>query len=741
MACRHPELAWILLTLIAAMPAAAPAAVIHKDVAELTTEAQQIVLGDVIEVTSFWDDDRALIKSRIVVQTSMYLLGEGAGLEVLEMSGGTVDDLTLTVSVLPRFEVGDHVLLFLGPSEIRLVGSFQGAFLTDGQQVVQMGPGCVRTIPETTQPLSMLLEQVQRALPAGVSLPEVLPGGTSFTLPPAERYAFCGPNWNYMACPMGENYVINPNCVDASAGDAASQITQIQNGVAAWNNAGAAFEFTYGGQSSQAAVQYNNVNLIFFSTSPPDGGGYVAAVFYWANGNNMLECDLVFNDLNYTWWNGSGSCGGNKMDIWNIATHELGHWLCLADLYGYGDSEKTMYGYVDYCETKKRTLHSDDIAGITAIYGTPDSTAPTPNPMTWSSPPAPTSVVAIAMTATTATDSQNPPVRYFFNFVSGGSGGNDSTWQTGTSYTDTGLTGNTAYTYRVKARDDACVPNETAYSTEVTTATYIQTPTGVTFGTVTDSTIDLQATGTLSNLTLGQSGVYFDSTTVGGDGGINEWVQVNTDTATGLLPNTQYAFRARARNQNAVETGWCPSAGKYTLASVPAAPTLSNVTATTMNLDVNPNANPAATEFAVQCASTSDGTWNGMYVTAAGSPSATSVWQTDALWGNVLVQGLSSGVQYCFHVKARNADLIETGFSAPACAQTTSTLTYGDLNCDGNVDFSDINPFVLALASPAQYQQSYPSCNILNGDINQDGAVDFADINPFVNCIVTGQCP
>ena len=56
----------------------------------------------------------------------------------------------------------------------------------------------------------------------------------------------------------------------------------------------------------------------------------------------------------------------------------------------------------------------------------------------------------------------------------------------------------------------------------------------------------------------------------------------------------------------------------------------------------------------------------------------------------------------------------------------------GDLNCDGRVDFGDINPFVLALSDPAGYARQYPECDIMNGDINDDGRVDFGDINPFV---------
>jgi hypothetical protein len=67
------------------------------------------------------------------------------------------------------------------------------------------------------------------------------------------------------------------------------------------------------------------------------------------------------------------------------------------------------------------------------------------------------------------------------------------------------------------------------------------------------------------------------------------------------------------------------------------------------------------------------------------------------------------------------------------------TLDYGvlrgDLNCDGSVDFGDINPFVLYLSSNALWQTTYPTCSVLNGDINGDGTygqASFGDINPFV---------
>ncbi len=61
----------------------------------------------------------------------------------------------------------------------------------------------------------------------------------------------------------------------------------------------------------------------------------------------------------------------------------------------------------------------------------------------------------------------------------------------------------------------------------------------------------------------------------------------------------------------------------------------------------------------------------------------------------------------------------------------------GDMNCDGSVDFGDINPFIQALTDPAAWEQAYPGCPLSNGDINGSGAMGFDDINPFI-ALLTG---
>ena len=61
----------------------------------------------------------------------------------------------------------------------------------------------------------------------------------------------------------------------------------------------------------------------------------------------------------------------------------------------------------------------------------------------------------------------------------------------------------------------------------------------------------------------------------------------------------------------------------------------------------------------------------------------------------------------------------------------------GDANCDGVVDFGDINPFVLLMTSQWLWELTYPDCFLENGDCNYDGSVNFGDINPFIQILST----
>ena len=61
----------------------------------------------------------------------------------------------------------------------------------------------------------------------------------------------------------------------------------------------------------------------------------------------------------------------------------------------------------------------------------------------------------------------------------------------------------------------------------------------------------------------------------------------------------------------------------------------------------------------------------------------------------------------------------------------------GDMDCNGDSNMFDIDPFVQALIDPAGYVADhdgdpYPFCDIMQADINGDGSVDGDDVDPFV---------
>lgn len=82
------------------------------------------------------------------------------------------------------------------------------------------------------------------------------------------------------------------------------------------------------------------------------------------------------------------------------------------------------------------------------------------------------------------------------------------------------------------------------------------------------------------------------------------------------------------------------------------------------------------------------------------------------------------------------ADYVGAGrvglFAITAMRGREVCVTPGDANCDGGIDFFDIDPFLLALFDPAAYASAWPQCDIASADVNRDAGVDFFDIDPFI---------
>jgi hypothetical protein len=278
----------------------------------------------------------------------------------------------------------------------------------------------------------------------------------------------------------------------------------------------------------------------------------------------------------------------------------------------------------------------------TAVYNIPpDTTPPQPNPMTWSTEPYETSTSSISMTATLANDS-SPPVYYEFDFVdspTGGTGGDDRGFDTSRTYTDSGLETNHQYGYRVRARDSAPAQNTTGWSFVSYDYTDIETPSGIIFGEITSTSIQVKSSNTPSGLTRGSSGLYIDSSY-----GTNSGWKQNNDfwTCSNLTPNYDCSFHIKARNGDGDETGYYASIWKYTLANKPGVSSFSNITTNSIQANWTSNGNYYDTDY--YCENITTGQNSGWINNTYG-------------WNNT---GLTSATNYSFRAKARNNEGIET---------------------------------------------------------------------------------
>lgn len=73
------------------------------------------------------------------------------------------------------------------------------------------------------------------------------------------------------------------------------------------------------------------------------------------------------------------------------------------------------------------------------------------------------------------------------------------------------------------------------------------------------------------------------------------------------------------------------------------------------------------------------------------------------------------------------------GVVTPEAAQVA-----GDMDCDGDVDFDDIDAMVLALRRPEEYESTYGVPAELKGDLDGDGDLDFDDVDPGFIDILRG---
>lgn len=161
-----------------------------------------------------------------------------------------------------------------------------------------------------------------------------------------------------------------------TAGGPSGSYSAITSAMDTWTNVDTSiFTFSYEGTSNiPNPNQYDGKNIVGFLSFTSLGFTQslgVSYIWHYPSTGEIIETDIFLN----TDYPLSTDMSLNSFDVQNMVTHELGHSLCLDDLYSTNDSEKTMYWVMSKGETKKRTLDQDDINGITYLYaGIPTGT-------------------------------------------------------------------------------------------------------------------------------------------------------------------------------------------------------------------------------------------------------------------------------------------------------------------------------------------------------------------------------
>jgi hypothetical protein len=470
----------MMLVLMLAAPAAA--LMVQMDDVSLASGADDIVIGDVLSVSSAWNADHTHIVTTAQVSVNETLKGDLNTKQVLAITseGGIVGDTEEWVEDQPFFIPGSQVAIFLEKgsgtnysvyglyqgvipiSEGRLEntrkaaglsnvkarilsalngtnysekspsGSESGTIIPAGATITSVSPAIASAGTETVVTIygsgfgtkanresnadvafyygrsgttyiyatgypyysynvndivSWTNTMIQVKVPTGVCSDGYSGGASSGYLriytddyqscnlvPFTVTFSYGKSHWT-----SNPTYYVNPSPYTSTILPAISRASN------SWNSAGTSFRVNYGGATSATpgtdssgysiGVQ-DSTNILYWGSRP---SGVIATAWRWTSGGHMTECDIVFSTA-FSWVT-TNTASGSQMNMETTCLHEMGHWLCLKDLYGYAtgyphDNNKIMFGICSetYGNKNQVTLDSTDIAGIQWIYGSSGTT-------------------------------------------------------------------------------------------------------------------------------------------------------------------------------------------------------------------------------------------------------------------------------------------------------------------------------------------------------------------------------
>lgn len=99
---------------------------------ELVASNQRVVLGEVVDAVSYWNEDKTFILTDVRIAPDETIKGKPEGLLTVTLLGGSVGDLTTLIVGGAELVPGRSYLLFLNPE--KLPGARQALTLRDHSQ-------------------------------------------------------------------------------------------------------------------------------------------------------------------------------------------------------------------------------------------------------------------------------------------------------------------------------------------------------------------------------------------------------------------------------------------------------------------------------------------------------------------------------------------------------------------------------------------------------------------------------
>jgi hypothetical protein len=194
------------------------------------------------------------------------------------------------------------------------------------------------------------------------------------------------------------------------------------------------------------------------------------------------------------------------------------------------------------------------------------------------------------------------------------------------------------------------------------------------------STSQIEMTATTATDPSGGIQYYFDFTsspTAGTGGSDSGWISSTSYTDSGLGPNESYCYRVAARDVFLNQTAYSAEDCDYTLANQPVLGSFSNITESSIQVNLGNDGNPTGTEYWIRNQGTGEA----------------RTWSTDKSWVNT---GLACGTTYTYGAWSQNGDGTYAGEQTLGSA---TTLPCVDTDGDGVYDYIDNCPLV---ANPGQ---------------------------------------